>query len=111
MDSAVLRLLQPQYFIIFFVVVVIVCVLLSVFSILRAIKQANKFKGKTKYKPTQELEYYRDLPRENATPAQSLYVYFETKSGIADNDIGKVVSATLLNLNLKKHLEFQVEGQ
>ncbi len=92
-------------------VVVIVCVLLSVFSILRALKQANKFKGKTKYKPTQELEYYRDLPRENATPAQSLYVYFETKSGIADNDIGKVVSATLLNLNLKKHLEFQVEKE
>ena len=92
-------------------VVVIVCVLLSVFSILRAIKQANKFKGKTKYKPTQELEYYRDLPRENATPAQSLYVYFETKSGIAANDIGKVVSATLLNLNLKKHLEFQVEKE
>ena len=92
-------------------VVVIVCVLLSVFSILRAIKQANKFKGKTKYKPTQELEYYRDLPRENATPAQSLYVYFETKSGIAANDIGKVVSATLLNLNLKKHIEFQVEKE
>ncbi len=92
-------------------VVVIVCVLLSVFSILRAIKQANKFKGKTKYKPTQELEYYRDLPRENATPAQSLYVYFETKSGIADNDIGRAVSATLLNLNLKKHLEFQVEKE
>ncbi len=92
-------------------VVVIVCVLLSVFSILRAIKQANKFKGKTKYKPTQELEYYRDLPRENATPAQSLYVYFETKSGIADNDIGRAVSATLLNLNLKKHIEFQVEKE
>ena len=92
-------------------VVVIVCVLLSVFSILRAIKQANKFKGKSKYKPTQELEYYRDLPRENATPAQSLYVYFETKSGIADNDIGRAVSATLLNLNLKKHLEFQVEKE
>ena len=92
-------------------VVVIVCVLLSVFSILRALKQANKFKGKTKYKPTQELEYYRDLPRENATPAQSLYVYFETKSGIADNDIGRAVSATLLNLNLKKHLEFQVEKE
>ena len=92
-------------------VLVIVCVLLSVFSILRALKQANKFKGKTKYKPTQELEYYRDLPRGNATPAQSLYVYFETKSGIADNDIGKVVSATLLNLNLKKYLEFQVEKE
>ncbi len=92
-------------------VVIIVCILLSVFSILRAIKQANKFKGKSKYRPTQELEYYRDLPRKNATPAQSLYVYFETKSGIADNDIGKVVSATLLNLNLKKHLEFQVEKE
>ena len=92
-------------------VVIIICVLLSVFSIVRAIKKANKFKGKSKYKPTQELEYYRDLPRKNATPAQSLYVYFETKSGIADNDIGKVVSATLLNLNLKKHLEFQVEKE
>ena len=92
-------------------VVIIICVLLSVFSIVRAIKNANKFKGKSKYKPTQELEYYRDLPRKNATPAQSLYVYFETKSGIADNDIGKVVSATLLNLNLKKHLEFQIEKE
>ena len=92
-------------------VVIIICVLLSVFSIVRAIKNANKFKGKSKYRPTQELEYYRDLPRKNATPAQSLYVYFETKSGIADNDIGKVVSATLLNLNLKKHLEFQVEKE
>ena len=90
-------------------VVVIACILLSVFSILRAIKQANRFKGKSKYKPTQKIEYYRDLPRKNATPAQSLYVYFETKNGIADNDIGKVVSATLLNLNLKKYIEFQVE--
>ena len=90
-------------------VVVIACILLSVFSILRAIKQANRFKGKSKYKPTQKIEYYRDLPRKNATPAQSLYVYFETKNGVADNDIGKVVSATLLNLNLKKHIEFQVE--
>lgn len=91
------------------IVIFAICIVLSIYSIRRAKKSADKLKEMKRYAPTQEIEYFRELPRKNATPAQALYVYKEIKYEFADFDIGRVVSATLLNLNLKKHLDFKVE--
>lgn len=57
-------------------------------------------------KPSQEIIYYRDLPNENATPLEALYVYEKKKSEIGSNDLGKVFSATIMDLVLKGKLTF-----
>lgn len=93
------------------IIVLVICIVLAIYCIRRSIKASNKLKGIKKYTPSQELEYFRDLPRKEATPAQALYVYKETISGFADIDIGKIVSSTLLNLNLKKYIDFKVEKE
>ena len=90
------------------VVTYIICILLSIYCIRRAIKLYKKQKNNLKYKPTQQLEYFRELPRDNATPAQALKIYHESIGQFADRDIGKIVSATLLNLNLKKYINFEI---
>lgn len=90
------------------VVTYIICILLSIYCIRRAIKLYKKQKNNVKYKPTQQLEYFRELPRDNATPAQALKIYHESIGQFADRDIGKIVSATLLNLNLKKYINFEI---
>lgn len=93
------------------IIVLVICIVLAIYCIRRSIKASNKLKGIKKYTPSQELEYFRDLPRKEATPAQALYVYKETISGFANIDIGKIVSSTLLNLNLKKYIDFKVEKE
>ncbi len=64
-------------------------------------KEASK---KTKIKPSQELEYFREMPRKNATPAQAVYVYNEVLSTVSTNQMGNIFSATLLDLCLKKYI-------
>ena len=90
---------------------IVICIILAIYSIKRVLKASKKLKDFEAYKPTQELKYFRDLPRKDATPAQALYILKGTKVGFADSDIGKVVSATLLNLNLKKYIEFEIEKE
>lgn len=92
-------------------VVTLVSVALVTYSIRKAIKLSNEVKENQKYKPTYDGEYFRDIPRENATPAQALHIYKETIIGFSDNDIGKIISSTLLDLNLKKYINFNVEKE
>lgn len=86
----------------------IVFIGISILFIRNAIRKIKKTKGKKKLKPTENIIYYREMPRENATPAQAIYIYKKIKSNLASTEIGKIFSATLLNLNLKKIIEFQV---
>ena len=62
-----------------------------------------------KYKISQEIIYYRDIPREDATPAEAEYVIKESKTIFNEDEIGKIFSATLLDLSLKKIIEFEVD--
>lgn len=81
--------------------VILVGIALSIYSIKKAIKLSKEVKENKKYKPTYNGEYFREIPRKNATPAQALDIYKESITGFSDNDIGKIISATLLDLNLK----------
>lgn len=91
--------------------VTLVSVVLGTYSIKKAIKLSNEVKQNKKYKPTQSGEYFRDIPRKNATPAQALHIYKETITGFSPKDIGKIISATLLDLSLKKYINFNVEKE
>ena len=88
---------------IFIVVVAIVDVLLFK----NAIKIRKQASEKVKIQPSQELEYFREMPRKNATPAQAVYLYNETLSNVPTNQMGNIFSATLLDLCLKKYIEFE----
>ena len=93
------------------IITITICIILAIYSIKKALKNSKKLKDFEEYKPAQELKYFRELPRKDATPAQALHVFKETVVGFADAEIGRVVSATLLDLNLKKYIEFKVEKE
>ena len=86
---------------------VIVVAIIDVLLFKKALKIRQEAATKEKFKPTQEMEYFREIPRENATPAQAIYVYNETLSTVSTNQMGNIFSATLLDLCLKKYIEFE----
>ena len=47
------------------------------------------------------------MPRKNTTPAQSINLLKKTMIAFSAQEIGKIFSATLLDLNLKKYIEFE----
>ena len=86
---------------------VIVVAIIDVLLFKKALKIRQEAATKEKFKPTQEMEYFREIPRKNATPAQAIYVYNETLSTVSTNQMGNIFSATLLDLCLKKYIEFE----
>ena len=96
---------------IFIVITYVVAIVIAIACIRKALKIYNEQKGNKKYVPEQELEYFRELPRQDATPAQAIKIYKELKTDFLANDLGKIVSATILDLNLKKHIDFKIEKE
>lgn len=82
-------------------------------GIFLAIKLTNK---KKKYKeelekapnivPSMPSKYYREIPNELSTPAQASYLYY-FKGISPSNKIPNVISATLLDLCLKKYITIE----
>ena len=93
---------------IFRVLYVLAIIALCIWFITRIVKYTKKLGTLSKFKPEQELEYFRDLPQENVTPGEALYILEEPYS-IFNNRFGNIFSATLLNLDLKKFIELRVE--
>ena len=65
------------------------------------------FRSIKKVEPTVHHEYFRDLPREDATPAEAEYILENKYNGFDVTDIGKVFSATILSLALKKSIKIE----
>lgn len=63
---------------------------------------------KSKLKPIIDVEYFRELPRQDATPAQAQAILAKCTSNVYLS-LGPVFSATLMDLNLKKFILFRVE--
>lgn len=89
------------------VIFVIIVAIIDVWLLRSSIKIRKEASKKTKIKPSQELEYFREMPRKNATPAQAVYVYNEVLSTVSTNQMGNIFSATLLDLCLKKYIGFE----
>lgn len=90
----------------------IICGILGIFT-LKGIKSSLKIiKTEKKLKPFQDLKYFRELPRENATPAEAYYLESGNLygSGIAPDCFGEVFLATMLQLNLKEYIKFEVDN-
>lgn len=86
----------------------ILLILICILFVKNMIKKIKRLRELKKLKPTEDIIYFREMPRENATPAEAMYLYKKIKTDLQSNDIGKIFSATLLDLNLKKIIDFQV---
>lgn len=90
----------------------VIAIILTVFSILSILKNSKKIKTRKKFKPEQELDYYREMPREDATPAEAVSILFKQIGGLNNStQIGRIFSATLLDLSLKKIIDFEVKDK
>ncbi len=93
-------------------VVSIVSLIIDIVIIMKIKKYNKKQKELTqKYVPENNIEYYRDIPRENATPGEAYRLINESISDITSVNIGKIFSAGLLDLSLKGYLEFEINEQ
>ena len=86
----------------------VIAILLCIVLIKAIRKKLKKAKGLKKIEPTQEIMYFREMPREDATPAEALYLLKEQTMPFISTEIGKIFSATLLDLSLKKCISFEV---
>ena len=85
-----------------YVAVVAVDIILFLFIIKKLIKMSKLEK---KYKPTTKLQYFRELPYEDATPAEALFMQ---SKGIT-RTFSQSFSANILDLCLKKYISLEAE--
>lgn len=86
----------------------ITAIILTIFSIRSSIKNSKKIKTTKKFVPTHEIKYYREMPREDATPAEALAVLNKQVGAFSSSvHIGRIFCATLLDLSLKKIIDFE----
>ncbi len=79
-------------------------VIFFIFKIVKYIKILSNVK---KAEPEQKLDYFRDFPDENASPAEAAFLYYFDRISAFDSNISKIVSATILNLALKGAVSFE----
>lgn len=93
-------------------VVSIVSLIIDIVIIMKIKKYNKKQKELTqKYVPENNIEYYRDIPRKNATPGEAYRLINESISDITSVNIGRIFSAGLLDLSLNGYLEFEINEQ
>lgn len=92
-------------------IAIIGLIALCVYIIYRIIKN-KQFLNELpeKFKSEQQITYFRDIPDENATPAESLRMLKMKTMDLMSTEVGNVFAATLLDLNLKGLLEFENEN-
>ena len=91
---------------IFIYVVIGILSLITVFFIIKMFKNIKKLrKMDKKIKPSTELDYFRELPYEEATPAEALFVI---TSGY-NTSFSSSFAANILDLCLKKYITLELE--
>lgn len=93
--------------ILFVVRVLIVVFMFFLFIIIKYIRELRNTK---KLEPETRLEYYRDFPDDEATPAEAAFLYYFDKEEMFKKNISKIVSGTILDLALKKIIIFEVDS-
>lgn len=94
------------------IIINVVAIVLIIFMIKSILKTRKKIQNSKKLVPTQEIEYYREMPRENATPAEAVLLLNKQIGGLNNSFyMGKIFSATLLDLSLKKIIDFAVNDK
>lgn len=95
----------------FMAIVYGILVILAIFIIKKYMKyiQAGKELDLKYARNLPDLKYFRDIPNEkNATPVRAAYLYYlNNKTANLSSCIPQLFSATMLDLALKKYIEFE----
>ena len=84
----------------------VVGIILIIASLVIFLKNIRKyFKMQKKYKPSTKLQYFRELPYEDATPPEALFIF---SNGNTKN-FSSSFSANILDLCLKKYITLEAE--
>lgn len=86
------------------IIFAIVTIVLSIFLMYKLIKNSIKA-NKIEKKKMPEIDYFREIPNKTASAGDAAYLYYFRNGGFNRN-ISKVLSATLLQLALKKYIAF-----
>lgn len=97
--------IKDKVIIVFIIFVVIAIIIIF---IQKAVKYGKKLGELKKYIPEQKLDYFRELPEKNTTPGEAVYILEEPYNKFTSY-FGKILSATLLDLKLKKYIDLKTE--
>lgn len=97
---------MKRAFITALIVVNVIGLIIAIAIIRKIVKYHKELKNTPIIKPEQEFDYYRDIPDELETPAGAGYLYYFKRAEFQYN-ISKIISATMLDLCLKKYIEFE----
>lgn len=64
-------------------------------------------KSIVKIVPTQRIEYFREIPRADATPAEARFIIDKSSDSLVQQSIGKIFMATILDLSMKNVLKIE----
>lgn len=88
----------------------IIYLLLIIYFITRIVKYNNLNKQKGDGIVYNDIQYFREIPRNNATPAEACYLYKFNKERLNTGGIqNKAISSTILDLCLKRVISLRVE--
>lgn len=89
----------------------VIGIILTIIIIKKIIQYHRELKEHPILKPQTEMQYFRDIPDETATPAGAGFLYYFKSTGLQYN-MSKIISATMLDLCLKGFLSFEpIEGK
>lgn len=89
------------------IIISIICLVIFGVLIYFLVKSIILIKNTKEVIPTKHYEYFRELPREECTPAEALYILKNKYYDFDSYEIGEVFSSTILNLSLKKALKIE----
>ena len=88
---------------------IIATIALTIFLIYNLIKSGIKAR-QTEKRKMPKLDYFRDIPNKEASAGDAAYLYY-FKNGSFSRNISKILSATLLQLALKKYISFSEDNE
>lgn len=100
----------------YFAVVIVIFGSIFLIVIIAELKQTKRYReklqeleNKEKIVASTKYEYFRDIPDENATPGEVMRILNPIRSQFSSSEFGKIFSATMLDLTLKKYLDIKLE--
>lgn len=93
------------------IVVIILFIIVVIFIDIILIKKINKYKKLVNkgqiIKPSQEIKYFREFPREEASPAEARFLLSKNKFEFYNSEMGNIFSASLLDLYHLGYIDIQ----
>lgn len=86
------------------IILTVIAIALSIFLIYNLIRNTIKA-CKIKKRKMPQIDYFREIPNEDASAADAAYLYY-FGNGKFDQNKSKILSATLLQLALKRYIVF-----